>query len=194
MAMPTSRAVARIRVFFSLPGVGEGAGDVAQLRAAEIEGFLVEIGAAALDAVRTIGDVALLDDVRLDEDEQLLAGAGLRRIREEVLQQRDAAEENDAFFAVVHALGDEAAEDDGGAVLHGDFGDEFLRADGGDGVSRDDLAADDVVIRLGDAQGDFVIVRPNSGTRLKIHGREFRIINDDSVEGVVEDPRGISRA
>ena len=43
-------------------------------------------------------------------------------------------------------------------------------------------------------EGDFVIVRPNSGTRLKIHGREFRIINDESVEAVVEDPRGISRA
>jgi len=42
--------------------------------------------------------------------------------------------------------------------------------------------------------GDFVIVRPNSGTRLKIHGREFRLINDDSVEATVEDPRGISRA
>ena len=42
--------------------------------------------------------------------------------------------------------------------------------------------------------GDFVVVRPNSGTRLKIHGREFRIINDDSVEGVVQDPRGITRA
>jgi co-chaperonin GroES (HSP10) len=42
--------------------------------------------------------------------------------------------------------------------------------------------------------GDFVICRPNSGTRLKIHGREFRIINDDSVEAVVQDPRGISRA
>jgi co-chaperonin GroES (HSP10) len=42
--------------------------------------------------------------------------------------------------------------------------------------------------------GDFVIVRPNSGTRLKIHGREFRIINDDSVEAVVQDPRGITRA
>ena len=42
--------------------------------------------------------------------------------------------------------------------------------------------------------GDFVIVRPNSGTRLKIHGREFRIINDESVEAVVEDPRGITRA
>jgi co-chaperonin GroES (HSP10) len=42
--------------------------------------------------------------------------------------------------------------------------------------------------------GDFVLVRPNTGTRVKIHGREFRIINDDSVEGVVQDPRGISRA
>lgn len=43
-------------------------------------------------------------------------------------------------------------------------------------------------------EGDFVIVRPNSGTRLKIHGREFRIINDTSIEATVEDPRGISRA
>lgn len=43
-------------------------------------------------------------------------------------------------------------------------------------------------------EGDFILVRPHAGTRVKIHGREFRIINDDSVEGVVEDPRGISRA
>lgn len=42
-------------------------------------------------------------------------------------------------------------------------------------------------------EGDFVIVRPNTGTRMKIHGREFRLINDDSVEAVVQDPRGISR-
>ena len=42
--------------------------------------------------------------------------------------------------------------------------------------------------------GDFVLVRPHTGSRVKIHGVEFRIINDDSVEGVVEDPRGISRA
>ena len=41
--------------------------------------------------------------------------------------------------------------------------------------------------------GDFIIVRPNTGTRMKIHGREFRIINDESVEAVVEDPRGIGR-
>ena len=43
-------------------------------------------------------------------------------------------------------------------------------------------------------EGDFVLARPNSGTRLKIHGREFRLINDDTVEAVVQDPRGISRA
>jgi co-chaperonin GroES (HSP10) len=42
-------------------------------------------------------------------------------------------------------------------------------------------------------QGDFVLVRPHAGSRLVIHGREFRMINDDSVEGVVLDPRGIKR-
>lgn len=42
-------------------------------------------------------------------------------------------------------------------------------------------------------KGDFVLIRPHSGSRLVIHGREFRIINDDSVEGVVDDPRGIKR-
>ena len=42
-------------------------------------------------------------------------------------------------------------------------------------------------------QGDFVLVRPNTGTRIKIHGKEFRLINDDSVEAVVQDPRGITR-
>jgi co-chaperonin GroES (HSP10) len=42
-------------------------------------------------------------------------------------------------------------------------------------------------------KGEFILVRPNSGTRLVIHDREFRIINDDSVEAVVDDPRGIKR-
>jgi co-chaperonin GroES (HSP10) len=41
--------------------------------------------------------------------------------------------------------------------------------------------------------GDFIIVRPNTGTRMKIHGTEWRIINDDSVEAVIEDPRGLQR-
>ena len=42
-------------------------------------------------------------------------------------------------------------------------------------------------------QGDFILVRPNAGSRLVIHGREFRLINDDTVEAVVQDPRGIRR-
>jgi co-chaperonin GroES (HSP10) len=41
--------------------------------------------------------------------------------------------------------------------------------------------------------GDFILVRPNSGTRMKIHGTEWRLINDDSVEAVIQDPRGIQR-
>jgi len=43
-------------------------------------------------------------------------------------------------------------------------------------------------------EGDFILTRAYAGTRIKIHGREFRIINDDSVEAVVDDPRGYSRA
>jgi len=42
--------------------------------------------------------------------------------------------------------------------------------------------------------GDFVLMRPYSGTRVKIHGKEFRLCNDDAIEAVVEDPRGLSRA
>ena len=40
-------------------------------------------------------------------------------------------------------------------------------------------------------EGDFILMRSYSGTRFKVHGKEFRLINDDSVEAVVEDPRGI---
>jgi co-chaperonin GroES (HSP10) len=43
-------------------------------------------------------------------------------------------------------------------------------------------------------EGDFILVRPYAGTRIKIYGQEWRMINDDTVEGVVDDPRGISRA
>lgn len=43
-------------------------------------------------------------------------------------------------------------------------------------------------------EGDFVMTRAYSGTRFKIHGREFRLINDDTVEAVVDDPRGYTRA
>ena len=43
-------------------------------------------------------------------------------------------------------------------------------------------------------EGDFVLVRTYTGTRFKIFGKEFRIINDDQVEGVVQGPRGLTRA
>ncbi len=42
--------------------------------------------------------------------------------------------------------------------------------------------------------GDFVMFRPNSGTRFKVNGQEYRLLNDDSVEAVVPDPRGVTRA
>ena len=43
-------------------------------------------------------------------------------------------------------------------------------------------------------EGDFIIMRPYSGTRMYIDGEEFRMLNDDSIDGVVADPRGFSRA
>ncbi len=42
-------------------------------------------------------------------------------------------------------------------------------------------------------EGDFIIMRSYSGTRFKVHGTEFRLINDDSVEAVIEDPRGVMK-
>ena len=42
-------------------------------------------------------------------------------------------------------------------------------------------------------EGDFVVFRTDSGTRFKIHGKEVRLINDDTVEAVVDDPRGYTR-
>lgn len=41
--------------------------------------------------------------------------------------------------------------------------------------------------------GDFILTRSYTGTRLLIHGSEWRLLNDDSVDGVVLDPRGIGR-
>lgn len=43
-------------------------------------------------------------------------------------------------------------------------------------------------------EGDFVLVRTYSGTRFRIFGKEFRLINDDQVDAVVLDPRGLTRA
>ena len=43
-------------------------------------------------------------------------------------------------------------------------------------------------------EGDFVMFRANSGTRFKVAGKEYRLMNDDSIEAVVADPRGVARA
>lgn len=43
-------------------------------------------------------------------------------------------------------------------------------------------------------EGDWVMMRSYSGTRFKLEGKEFRLINDDSVEAVVKDPRGVVKA
>lgn len=42
--------------------------------------------------------------------------------------------------------------------------------------------------------GDYVMFRMNTGTRFKVGGKEYRLMNDDSIEAVVSDPRGVSRA
>lgn len=42
--------------------------------------------------------------------------------------------------------------------------------------------------------GDFVLFRANTGTRLKVNGMEYRLMNDDSIEAVVANPRGVARA
>lgn len=42
--------------------------------------------------------------------------------------------------------------------------------------------------------GDWVIFRSYSGTRLKVEDQEFRLINDDTVEAVVDSPAKIERA
>jgi co-chaperonin GroES (HSP10) len=42
--------------------------------------------------------------------------------------------------------------------------------------------------------GDYVVFRANSGTRVKVNGVEYRLMNDDSIDAVVADPRGVSRA
>lgn len=42
--------------------------------------------------------------------------------------------------------------------------------------------------------GDYVMFRANTGTRFKFNGVEYRLMNDDSIEATVSDPRGVTRA
>lgn len=42
--------------------------------------------------------------------------------------------------------------------------------------------------------GDYVVFRANSGTRVRVNGVEYRLMNDDSIDAVIADPRGVTRA
>ena len=42
--------------------------------------------------------------------------------------------------------------------------------------------------------GDYVLFRANTGTRFRVNGVEYRLMNDDSIVAVVADPRGVTRA
>lgn len=42
--------------------------------------------------------------------------------------------------------------------------------------------------------GDYVMFRANTGTRFKLGKQEYRLMNDDSIQAVVPNPRMISRA
>ena len=43
-------------------------------------------------------------------------------------------------------------------------------------------------------QGDYVMFRANTGTRFKVGQQEYRLMNDDSIEAIVDDPSVIARA
>ncbi len=43
-------------------------------------------------------------------------------------------------------------------------------------------------------QGDYVMFRANTGTRFKVGAQEYRLMNDDSIEAIVDDPSVVTRA
>jgi len=43
-------------------------------------------------------------------------------------------------------------------------------------------------------EGDWVILPSYAGTKVLVHGQELRIINDDTVHAVIDDPRSVARA
>jgi co-chaperonin GroES (HSP10) len=42
-------------------------------------------------------------------------------------------------------------------------------------------------------KGDWIVMQPYTGFRMVIHKTEFRLINDDCVRAIVDDPRGVVR-
>ena len=43
-------------------------------------------------------------------------------------------------------------------------------------------------------EGDYVMFRANTGTRFKVGNEEYRLMNDDSIEAVIDDPSKLTRA
>ena len=43
-------------------------------------------------------------------------------------------------------------------------------------------------------EGDWIIMRSYSGTRIEIHGKKFRLITDDVPQAIVKNPLGVVRA
>lgn len=43
-------------------------------------------------------------------------------------------------------------------------------------------------------RGEYVLFRANTGTRFRVGKQEYRLMNDDSIQAVVEDPSKITRA
>ena len=43
------------------------------------------------------------------------------------------------------------------------------------------------------AVGDFIIMRSYAGSRVKVNGEDYRIITDDMVQAIVDDPKTVER-
>lgn len=115
---------------------------------------------------------------------------------EEVTKREDFSLKPQGWKVLV-AMPDYAKTTKGGIALPDEY------------VQREEMASPvGYVVALGDScyadqarfpngpyckEGDFIIMRPFSGTRVVLHDKEFRFINDDTVEGVVQDPSNIKR-
>ena len=115
---------------------------------------------------------------------------------EEVTKREDFSLKPQGWKVLV-AMPDYAKTTKGGIALPDEY------------VQREEMASPvGYVVALGDScyadqarfpngpyckEGDFIIMRPYSGTRVVLHDKEFRFINDDTVEGVVQDPSNIKR-
>lgn len=101
-------------------------------------------------------------------------------------------------FKLLIAIPDRKAKSDGGIIIPDSLKDaEKTASIFGNVISMGPAAyGDETKFPDGPycAVGDWIIFRSYTGTRLKVNGTEFRIINDDSVEATIDDPRNVTRA